>query len=133
MQIIHRQHYFPGHAQVAILDSESGSNYPVWKIISNQQVVANEHGIAVATAPTFGDLFVEVVVAIENNAVIGDIHCITHTILVGKSGLDVGDPVADYSNIAWNEGELTISVYCNNNNPNEVTKVLFVLHPQTIL
>jgi len=127
MHIIHQQSYFPGHAQVAILDTESGNNYPEWEDPDNQRAIANQHGIAVATTPTYGDTFVEVVVAIGEGTIEG-FFCVEHTILVGRYGLDVGDPVADYSNIAWPEGTVTISAYCNNIDPSKVTKVTFVLH-----
>jgi hypothetical protein len=98
---------FTAYRQVAIFDAAARESYPEWDAESTTCAIG-PHGVAVALAGNNEDVPVEVHEAYES----ADVPRCTATIVVGSSGLTVGNVVGDtLAAVQWPAGRALVQVY----------------------
>ena len=124
MEELYRGKHLPVHAQVMLVDAEDPQRWPEWKT-GEEEVLFGPTGIIVATAPSIGHTYIDIIVSRGNTQAVA-LPGVSGQIRVGREGLLAGAEVADVVHLAWPPGPTFVSVHVNGSR-DQITQVHFVL------
>ena len=123
MQKIYSGKHLPIYAQIGLFDAEDPDAYPEWQT-GDENVIIGAKGVAVATAPTTGQTYVDVEVYHGRNAAWSPMSA--GEIQIGVQGILVGEAGCDYARIPWKAGKVLVCVYADGLR-DAITHVIFAI------